>query len=270
MPIDVYNLQLHVAHACNLSCDYCTHYSNHGHKGIVSLEEAEAWLDGWKHRLRPNEFVLLGGEPTVHPRLPEFVTLSRRAFPDAEIRLITNGFFLERHPDLPRVLEEIGNALLVVSIHHDSPEYLEKIEPSLGLARRWQDEYDVRVEIRHSDREWMRLYRGAGAGMEPFDDGDPRRSWKNCVTRHCTQLFEGRLWKCPPLAYLKLQKARYGERFSSAWDPYLKYEGLPPSASDAELAEFLARKAEPWCAMCPAEVHTFPVANPLPGARRAR
>ena len=114
----------------------------------------------------------------------------------------------------------------------------------------------------------MRLYQGSGSDMEPFDDGDPRKSWKNCITRHCTQLFEGKLWKCPPLAYLKLQKEKYGERFSSSWDPYLKYEGLAPSASDAELAAFMARKAEPYCGMCPAQVHTFPVANPLPSARK--
>ena len=268
MLTDIFNLQLHVAHACNLSCDFCTHYSNHGHKGIVSLEQAREWLDGWKHRLNPHEFVLLGGEPTVHPQLAEFVSLSREAWPNTEIRLITNGFFLDRHPDLPRVLAEVKNSLLVLSIHHDSPEYLEKVEPAIRLVRQWEQEHDFRAEIRSSDQEWMRLYQGSGSDTEPFDDGDPRTSWKNCVTRHCTQLFEGKLWKCPPLAYLRLQKEKYGAGFSSGWDPYLKYEGLAPSVSDAELQAFTARKAESYCGMCPAQVHTFPVANPLPSARK--
>jgi hypothetical protein len=166
------------------------------------------------------------------------------------------------------VLAEIGNSLLVLSIHHDSPEYLEKVEPAIRLVRRWEREHDFRAEIRPSDQEWMRLYQGSGSEMRPFDDGDPRTSWKNCVTRHCTQLFEGMLWKCPPLAYLKLQKEKYGAGLSSDWDPYLKYEGLAPSASDAELQAFMARKAESYCSMCPAQVHTFPVANPLPSARK--
>jgi hypothetical protein len=32
----------------------------------------------------------------------------------------------------------------------------------------------------------------------------------------------------------------------------------------------MARKAEPYFGMCPAQVHTFPVANPLPSARKQR
>lgn len=103
------------------------------------------------------------------------------------------------------MLAEVKNSLLVLSIRHDSPEYPEKVEPAIRLVRQWEQEHDFRAEIRPSDQEWMRLYRGSGSDMEPFDDGDPRTSWKNCVTRHCTQLFEGKLWRCPPLVYLKYE-----------------------------------------------------------------
>ena len=47
------NLEIHAAHACNLACESCSLYSNHAHKGLVSLEEADAWMGGWSGRIAP-------------------------------------------------------------------------------------------------------------------------------------------------------------------------------------------------------------------------
>jgi glycosyltransferase involved in cell wall biosynthesis len=41
--LPVGNLEIHVAHACNLRCESCSHYTNQGHQGIVPVEEAERW-----------------------------------------------------------------------------------------------------------------------------------------------------------------------------------------------------------------------------------
>ena len=38
MVYDVKQLELHVTHACNFTCEGCSHYSNHGHKGNITLE----------------------------------------------------------------------------------------------------------------------------------------------------------------------------------------------------------------------------------------
>src|SRR6266850_6082907 len=72
------NLEIHVVHSCNLTCESCSHYSNQGLKGIVSLEEADRWMSLWNRRLLPQTFSFLGGEPTIHPHLPEFVALVRK------------------------------------------------------------------------------------------------------------------------------------------------------------------------------------------------
>jgi hypothetical protein len=73
-------------------------------------------------------------------------------------------------------------------------------------------------------------------------------------------LFEGRIYKCAPLAYLKMQKAKYG--ISPKWDFYLGYEGLDPACSDGELDAFIAKEDEPYCAMCSA--HRRPLALTIP------
>jgi MoaA/NifB/PqqE/SkfB family radical SAM enzyme len=218
-------------------------------------------MAAWRPRLRIERFSLLGGEPTIHPDLPGFVELARRHWPEAHLRLVTNGFFLHRHPRLPLVLQGDPNAAIYISVHHDSPEYRETMRPFLELAQSWVDEYGIRVEIRRSFRNWTRRYHGSGDAMEPFDDGQPRRSWERCPAKTCPQLFEGRIWKCAPLAYLPMQDAKYG--LSDRWREYLQYQPLDPACSDAELLEFFAREDEPVCGMCPAKPKRFQLPVPL-------
>src|SRR5437762_5211133 len=119
-------LELQVANACNLTCESCSHFSNSGHRGILSLAEAEAWMEPWHRRLVPESFCLVGGEPTINPKLTEMVYLAREKSPHSQLRVITNGFFLHKHPRLPEALAAT-KAILCLTIHHRSPEYAEHV-----------------------------------------------------------------------------------------------------------------------------------------------
>jgi Radical SAM superfamily/4Fe-4S single cluster domain len=213
------NLEIHITHSCNLGCESCSHYSNQHHKGMLSVDEADHWMSLWAHRLDPKVFSLLGGEPTIHPDLPEFVMLARRHWPRAKLRIATNGFFLYRHPTLPLILGADPDACLYVSIHHGGDGYRAKLQPTVDLLQAWVRDYGIRVVMSESFKNWTRRYKGFGAAMEPFEDERPRQSWKRCPAKYCPQLFEGRIWKCAPLAYLGLQNTRYG--LSEKWRPYL-------------------------------------------------
>jgi hypothetical protein len=263
------NLEIHVAHSCNLHCESCSHYANQGHRGIVSIEEADRWMKLWNQKLNPQVFSLVGGEPAMHPQLTRFVRLSRKNWPNAELRLITNGLLLQRHPDLPTVLRDT-NTSLCLSIHHRSPQYKEQLQPILELVETWVASHGIRLQYLQSHRSWTRRYKGFGSAMEPFDDRQPRLSWENCVAKNCRQLFEGRIWKCAPLAYLKLQAAKYS--LSEPWRPYLRYQPLQPDCTPDELAAFLAQEDESCCNMCASRPQPFELPCPLtaPASRQAR
>ncbi|HMG80466.1 MAG TPA: radical SAM protein [Xanthobacteraceae bacterium] len=254
-------LELHVTHACNLTCDSCSHYSNHNHHGQLTLAEADRWMQSWSRRLAVAEFHLLGGEPTIHPDLPGFVQLARRHWPDAFIRIRTNGFFLHRHPSLPALLAADGRACISIAVHHDSPEYREHLKPIFDLVTRWQSEFGVKVDVDQSFANWTLRYRGFGTTMEPFEDNAPRASWEICPARICKQLYDGKIYKCAPLAYLKMQKAKYD--LSPKWDFYLGYEGLDPACSDREFDAFIAKEDEPYCAMCSARRRSLALTIPI-------
>ena len=57
----------------------------------------------------------MGGEPTLHPDLTEFVYLTRRKWPNSYIEIVSNGFFLHRHPDLPEALKKQYNTWRICS-----------------------------------------------------------------------------------------------------------------------------------------------------------
>lgn len=261
------NLEIHVVHNCNLACESCSHYSNQGHGGVLALDDADRWMKLWNQRVEPAIFSLLGGEPTLHPDLPELIVIARRNWPRSSLRIVTNGFFLTRHPRLPLVLKADPDATLNVSVHHRDPEYRERLAPNLALLDEWIRDHGIKTQVIKSHSRWTRRYHGTGAAMEPYADAKPRESWENCAARYCPQLFAGKIWKCAPLTYLRMQHEKYG--LSERWKPYLDYRPIAPESTDAEVAEFFAREEESYCSMCPAQPERFKLPNPLKSARAA-
>lgn len=261
MTIPIQLLELHAANVCNLTCESCSHFSNNGHKGYLDLDAADEWMLAWNRRVAPSLFRILGGEPTLNPRLTELLRLSAKRWPSARLAITTNGFFLHRHPDLPRVLSLHGG-LLRLTVHDKSPEYLERVQEIWALLQAWRSRWYFDLIVERSYERWTRRYRGFGEDVLPFEDENPRASWEQCPCRNCVQLFRGRLWKCSPIAYLRLQKEAYPS-ISERWDRYLAYQGIGPECSDGELEAFMAKEEEPICGMCAAAPERFDKDSPL-------
>jgi radical SAM family protein/4Fe-4S single cluster protein len=267
-------LEFHVAFGCNLTCESCAHYSNHAHAGNIAPSELERQIALWNRKIVPRNFRLLGGEPTLNKDLLDLISIARQGWPvpghdgagpeGSNLELITNGLRLDRFPGLPALLEQT-RCHLVISIHHDSPDYARALEPIVKLVRGWRAAHDIRVSWRRSYEKWSRRYHGYGSAIKPFTDGDQRRSWTNCPAKRCVQLLDGKLWKCPAVAYLPMQHAKY--QLGEDWQPYLRYQALGPDATQPEIAAFLTREDEPVCLMCPAQPPRFEKPNPLTKAR---
>lgn len=254
--ISVPKLEMHLAYACNLRCQGCTHYSNYALSGVVPLPEGSRWLECWSRRVAPIDFSFLGGEPLVNRDVPAFVRLARRLWPRSRLRLVSNGLLLQRAVGLWEALGETETTL-TISIHSREAQYLARLAPNLELARARAKAHDFRLEERNSVERWYKLYRGEGREMRPFDDGDPEASWSACFNKHCLTLQDNALWKCPPLAHLPRVAAEFELEAQPQWQPYLRYEPLYPSATDDEIRAFVSRRAEPACGMCPTTLDYF-------------
>jgi hypothetical protein len=259
--LNIDSLEIHAAHICNLFCESCSHFSNSKHKGFISLIQAEDWISIWSKKINPKKFRIVGGEPTLNPNLIDFIKICRKYFTNSTIDLVTNGFFLHKHPDLPKILSDL-NIDLWLSVHDDSQEYNEKIKHVLNLINSWNKNFKFNYFILTDNNRWTKRYNGYGESILPFKDNDAKKSWEICPAKKAVQLFDNKLWKCSPITYLTLQKEKY-PNLSSQWDLYLKYKPLDINCSDKELISFFSKKEEEICTMCPSTRIFFKKKSPL-------
>ncbi|MFZ2633943.1 MAG: radical SAM protein [Desulfosalsimonadaceae bacterium] len=85
------NVFFHILTRCNLTCRHC--YINPAQHGndILPIETITAWLDVFVRKTSHANLILLGGEPTLHPQLPEIVKAARR-MGYKSITIDTNGY----------------------------------------------------------------------------------------------------------------------------------------------------------------------------------
>lgn len=263
--IEIPHLEWHITHNCNLTCQGCMHFTNHGHNWFVNVEELRNWYSKWNTRISPKSMSILGGEPLLHKNLIEIIYLTKDMLiqpKNSYFEVVTNALLLDEktHKDLPKVLSET-NCVLSVSIHA-SPKnlkYVDKLNKSLEILNKWKKSHDIKIGINDMYNEWYTAYKGYGINFEPFDDKDPQMSWKHCRSgQECFQLYKENIFKCCMTAYLQIQKEKYGNLLSKKWDPYLKYVPLTPDCTDDEIIEFFNRQAEPICGMCPKHPEIFP------------
>lgn len=260
------NLEIHAWHGCNLACESCSHFSSLNLRGGPSAEECRSWMAAWRDRLWPGVFSVLGGEPAMNREFVEIVEAAVDCWPRSHIRIVTNGFYLHRHPRLPEVLLRAERATLVVSSHHASEEFQQRFAPVRELVGEWQRSYGVNVSLVEADREWSRRYVADDQTIR-FYDSDARKAWAACLGKYCTQLHDGRLWKCAPAAYFEMV-AKTRRAGKAAHDLFGAYAPLDPTADDAELDAFFAREEEDICRLCPERLERFEL--PMPLRRRAR
>jgi hypothetical protein len=242
-------LEMDIAYVCNLKCTACTHYSNYGIKGWVDFDEGSGWLTEWSRRVIPRRFRLLGGEPTLNPRLSDYIRFVGRLWPDCQRELVSNGFFVDRHPDLYPALAETGT-MFCLTIHDRSPEYLAKANLDAIRAASQAHGFPFLVNDEGTEADFVRHYQGEGAAMTPFADGRPDESFRVCINSDCITLHLGRLWKCPPVAFLGKVDERFHILARPEWQPYAGHTGLGVDASDAEILDYIGNP-HAMCGMCP-------------------
>lgn len=254
MPFDIRQLEIHLSHSCNLQCDGCQHFTDYKLGGNVPFEIGSTWIQNWSQRVRPARFKLLGGEPLLNPDVDLYLIFARKCWPDTRLILTTNGLLLPKMTDRFAHAVRLSGAVVYVSKHSTEPEYLKKLERGID----WLIEKNLSFNVDSGALSgWYRGYLGHGNDARPFDDGKPRQSWEVCHAKYCMQLFDGRIWKCAPVAYWDLFSKKFPGVNKAAWQKFFDYGGVGLNADDSELAAFLWRQDEPICGLCPAEPRNY-------------
>lgn len=261
-------LEIMLIRTCNLSCEGCTTFSDLKYQGYVAWQQGQAWLEPWIKRFEPEGVGVMGGEPLINPEIREWLIGLRQMLPNTQIRFVTNGLLLKRHWDIVKLLHDLGNSVLKISRHVDTPE-LNSVIKLVQDSYNWQPVTEFGIDRWLTDNEFrfqlaqpktfLKTFRDSYESMSPHNN-DPKDAFELCVQKRCPLLYNGRLYKCGTVGLTPELLDRYNKPNWEQWQPYL-VPGLENTCSDSDLEQFIQNFGRPHavCRQCPSsqDIHSL-------------
>lgn len=250
---DINRLDLMITYNCNLACIGCISLSDFKRPGPEPVKNLAASFKKWSSVLQPETVTLFGGEPCVHPDLLEICDHARKNWPSSTIRLITNGYLLDRFG--ADSWFNFGPFEIQVSVHRKDHEKIinSQIKNILLQKTSWTTKVhggsDSHKQIEWSIpgftiyksifRDFIIPYKKIGNKISSWQS-DPRESHRICGSPNTPILFKDRLYKCPAVA----------NTIDITGDSWYGYRGYD---IDDDIAYFVSaiNKPEQVCAQCP-------------------
>lgn len=248
--LEIPRLDIMIAYSCNISCAGCISISDRKRDGVAPLEEIESWIQHWAPLVSPKVVTLFGGEPCLHPDLIDICSRVRWSWPDATIRLVTNGYLLKNFDS--QAWFDFEPMEIQVSIHRaDHEEAINKNIRDILLNRiNWKITKNNNPKD-HRHMIWstneLTIYKSKfHEFVVPFRDdlapwhSDPVQAHAICGAPDTPILYKGMLYKCPAVANIM-------DLTQQNWFNY------QPCQDQNGLEEFVQGigQPEPVCAQCP-------------------
>ncbi len=182
-------IEMHIVDHCNLNCNCCNHFSPLAKPNFITLEDFQQQVIELKENI-PNikTFLILGGEPALHPQLFEICMSAREILgPEVYIDVLSNGTIIDKiaiHKD-----EYIQNNIVFTFSSYYNKTKLKEIEQLKPLGR----VYNTRILSKQTL-------------VQPYGDLDAHYNFFNCVNHKlpCFTLKDHKLFICPFSAHINL------------------------------------------------------------------
>jgi len=203
----LHHIEFYTTNVCNLTCSDCRSFNNFNFKGRYKFNADQ--IEPWTKLLDLNKYTIMGGEPTLHPELFDWMAGLAELWPNVTNRhLVTNGTYLSQVKDLHKMAARY-NYTISISIHGQSLKplicqeiikafgtcQLLPIQENNGIVNQLELTTDLGVKIQ--------LQNGENFQASPFQDNsfslhnsDPQLAHKNCHIRNCHHMIDGKLYKC--------------------------------------------------------------------------
>lgn len=142
-------LEVNLADHCNLNCRCCDHFAPIADKYCLPIEEFEKDMERLANLMDGHIgiFKIQGGEPTLHPRLIDFMRITREKFPKSTIFFFTNGILLNKlengvNGNLWQAIKDYDVTLMVTT--YPTKLNYKRIDE---LAKKYEVKYKRFVEI---------------------------------------------------------------------------------------------------------------------------
>jgi len=179
--------EVNIVEHCNLRCRSCAHLSPVIPKHFVDPDALSSDLTALARSYRVKVLRLLGGEPLLHPNIPDIMVAVRGSHVAEKIEITTNGLLLPRQE--PRFWEMVDSVRI-------------SLYPGHSLR---DDQLDTCIDLAHRNNVLLR-YRRYQTFQESYSEkgtDDPslvKRIYATCNEAHrwrCHTVANGWFFKCP-------------------------------------------------------------------------
>jgi organic radical activating enzyme len=263
-------LELMTIRTCNLSCQGCTTFSDLKYSGYSTWKNTKQFLELWADRLDIQAIGFMGGEPLINPEIQDWITGVRKLLPNAQIRFVTNGLLLEKKWSVVQLLQDLGNTVLKISKHIDSPiidQAIDRVfktwdwEPvtEFGIDR-WARPNQLRFQVA-TPITFFKTFQGTYENMMPHNNY-PADAFDLCVQKKCPLLYKGKIYKCGTLALTPELLERFHWPNQELWQLYID-SGLAVDCEQSTLETFVNNFGKPhkMCAQCPSSKDLSSIIN---------
>ena len=232
-------LHIHLTDHCNLNCRGCNNFSPLAPEVFADIATVERDLKRISALCeeRVTEIQLLGGEPLLHEKVIDFLSITRTYFPNTPIKLVSNGVLLSRQKD------DFWESCRKNDIEIVVTKYPVKIN------------YKTCEQIVRSQNVKFSFY-GSTEDVEksmqcmPLDlsgKQNARDSFLRCsAANHCIALDNGKLYTCTTIPYIKYFNKTFNKNLEVSERDYLD---IYKAESFDEIMNFLSTPA-PFCRYC--------------------
>ena len=274
-------LSIHSHNGCNMACRGCNH-----HSGLLApgsslpidnlLRDIEILLQRihvWSH------ISVLGGEALIEPRTKEVVKLIRDMSEGVYVKIFSNGLLIPQNTDW--ILEHMKEGgIFRISLHiPPTDERLgrtdktgdityKNVKDFIEIAEKEGIDMSLLEISENWDDLWFDLLQWKDNKLYPWEDNNIEKSFEYCTAPN-VQLYLGRLWKCPSIAYLRETLVSTGQVDDQVWQKYLNYHATPIDAPIEELYAMADEVLNPHeiCNKCPSDPKWYRAIKQLKGVK---
>lgn len=265
--------EFYITNVCNLSCSGCNRFNNYKFTGWQRWSDYKDIYKQWSHELDIGHMSIMGGEPTLNPTFMEWVYGISELWPRRYLRIITNGFRLDKMPALYEFLntkvKKSGPPALWVGIHNKQhkTQIINKVKSFLvgpcSTKFNSDDPHNQYMDITDSNGVSVRVeynwwfHQGAIVTNQEqlsLQNSDPVKAHEICHMKYCHHFDKGKLYKCAVAAVLPEFDQQHTLTLSNE-DRHLIYEYRPMTINNSpeEKQQFVndIKKPIDMCKFCP-------------------
>lgn len=226
-----------IVHHCNFRCFGCDHCAPLAKEEFTDINQFKEDLIRLKNSIDKLDIIgLMGGEPLLHPDLPDFILEARKILPETKIYLYTNGILLLSKDD------KFWNALKETNTEIKITLYDTKNEEK--IAKLCEDKNIIITTEREKTKEKL-LFKKIKFDLK----GKQSSILSHILCQHANKFIsieKGKLYKCTVICGAR----HFNEFFNTKMDITNKdYIDLYKNPTKKEIYNYL-RKEMNFCRYC--------------------